>query len=72
MLRHAPSGGSASESNRASPRLQGATGFEDRESHRAPFASTSDCRLTGGRLRIGCRPQSEICNLTRTISGEGV
>jgi hypothetical protein len=32
-------GGSASESNRASPRGQGATGFEDREGHRAPFAS---------------------------------
>jgi hypothetical protein len=36
-------GGSASESNRASPREQGATGFEDREGHRAPFAS--DVRL---------------------------
>jgi hypothetical protein len=32
-------GGSASESNRASPRERGATDFEDREGHRAPFAS---------------------------------
>ena len=35
-------GGSASESNRASPREQGATDFEDREGHRAPFASAFD------------------------------
>jgi hypothetical protein len=32
-------GGSAWESNPASPREQGATDFEDREDHRAPFAS---------------------------------
>ena len=32
-------GGSASESNRASPRERGATDFEDREGHRAPFTS---------------------------------
>ena len=33
------SGGSAWESNPAPPRQRGATGFEDREGHRAPFAS---------------------------------
>jgi hypothetical protein len=34
-------GGSAWESNPASPREQGATDFEDREGHRTPFASES-------------------------------
>ena len=32
-------GGSAWESNPAPPRWRGATDFEDREGHRAPFAS---------------------------------
>jgi hypothetical protein len=32
-------GGSAWESNPASPRERGATDFEDREGHRAPFTS---------------------------------
>src|SRR5437660_3037016 len=35
----AKAGGSAWESNPASPRERGATDFEDREGHRAPFAS---------------------------------
>jgi hypothetical protein len=37
----AKAGGSAWESNPASPRERGATDFEDREDHRAPFASMS-------------------------------
>src|SRR5438093_12127361 len=43
-------GGSASESNRASPREQGATDFEDREGHRAPFASPT--RIVPGRSEL--------------------
>jgi len=39
-------GGSAWESNPASPQLRGATDFEDRESHRAPFASAK-CNCSG-------------------------
>ena len=35
----AKAGGSAWESNPAPPRERGATDFEDREGHRAPFAS---------------------------------
>ena len=64
----AKAGGSASESNRASPREQGATGFEDRESHRAPFASATDCRLPEGGLQIDCRFHAEICNPESAIS----
>lgn len=41
------SGGSAWESNPAPPRQRGATDFEDREGHRAPFASWS-----GGRTQF--------------------
>ena len=39
-------GGSAWESNPAPPRWRGATDFEDREGHRAPFASIT--------LSVGC------------------
>src|SRR5206468_10917907 len=40
VLRHrAKAGGSAWESNPAPPRERGATDFEDREGHRAPFTS---------------------------------
>ena len=42
--RRAKVGGSAWESNPASPRERGATDFEDREGHRAPFTSVgSQC-----------------------------
>ena len=34
-------GGSAWESNPAFPQTRGATDFEDREGHRAPFASVA-------------------------------
>ena len=37
-------GGSAWESNPAPPRWRGATDFEDREGHRAPFASSPALR----------------------------
>jgi len=37
--RRAKGGGSAWESNPASPNKRGATDFEDREGHRAPFTS---------------------------------
>src|SRR5687768_838742 len=43
-------GGSAWESNPASPLSRRATGFEDREGHRAPFASPLSLPL----YRIGC------------------
>ena len=38
-------GGSAWESNPAPPLWRGATGFEDREGHRAPFASAGKLSL---------------------------
>ena len=38
-------GGSAWESNPAPPRWRGATGFEDREGHRAPFASGREATI---------------------------
>ena len=50
-------GGSASESNRASPREQGATGFEDREGHRAPFASEEIVDWRRAEVQIDCRLQ---------------
>jgi hypothetical protein len=41
-------GGSAWESNPASPLERGATDFEDREGHRAPFTSARiDCKWYG-------------------------
>jgi len=49
-------GGSASESNRAPQRQRGATDFEDREGHRAPFASASYFRLrSDGAFKIADR-----------------
>ena len=48
-------GGSAWESNPAPPRWRGATDFEDREGHRAPFASST--RLRAGRRRGSGRRQ---------------
>ena len=45
-------GGSAWESNPAPPRWRGATGFEDREDHRAPFASTCSVTIIARRTRI--------------------
>jgi len=49
------SGGSAWESNPAPPREQGATDFEDREGHRAPFASPGlpAPRASRGPVRAG-------------------
>ena len=44
-------GGSAWESNPAPPRWRGATGFEDREGHRAPFASVLDIPWGGAASR---------------------
>ena len=41
-------GGSAWESNPAPPRQRGATDFEDREGHRAPFASQEATRAGSG------------------------
>lgn len=45
-------GGSAWESNPAPPRWRGATGFEDREGHRAPFASTRNVTIIAREARI--------------------
>ena len=41
LARLVSDGGSAWESNPAPPRKRGATDFEDREGHRAPFASAT-------------------------------
>jgi len=45
-------GGSAWESNPAPPREQGATDFEDREGHRAPFASVDGRAARRRRWRL--------------------
>ena len=60
------SGGSASESNRASPRVQGATDFEDREGHRAPFASELDFTSTELRVASATDPQAYDDRATAT------
>src|SRR2546430_10222330 len=58
-------GGSAWESNPASPRKRGATDFEDREGHRAPFTSRkivlriADC---GWRIDCGMRTAELIAD----------
>src|SRR6516164_10433649 len=64
------SGGSASESNRASPRVQGATDFEDREGHRAPFASELDFTSTELRVASATDPQAYDYRATATESQE--
>ena len=51
-------GGSAWESNPAPPRQRGATDFEDREGHRAPFASPE---ATSRRIRLGRRKPDDRC-----------
>src|SRR6267142_2120945 len=54
--RRAKDGGSAWESNPASPNKRGATDFEDREGHRAPFTSEgivlriAECGLRTARV----------------------
>jgi hypothetical protein len=55
-------GGSAWESNPASPRERGATDFEDREGHRTPFASGHNCNPQSAFLDLIRAPQSEIRN----------
>ena len=71
------SGGSAWESNPASPRWRGATDFEDREGHRAPFASgsssvTDDAVAETGLSRRMCRLVSgwhEAVESLRPVAG---
>ena len=71
LVRVAKVGGSAWESNPASPRLRGATDFEDREGHRAPFTSDPivvgecetlkpDCGQEGGLNESARHPQSAM------------
>ena len=57
-------GGSAWESNPASPRKRGATDFEDREGHRAPFTSRKIVlRIADCGLRIDCGMRTADCGL---------
>src|SRR3954452_10888568 len=55
----AKDGGSAWESNPASPRKRGATDFEDREGHRAPFTSDVIVLADGAAAGAGDRAQND-------------
>ena len=65
-------GGSAWESNPASPRERGATDFEDREGHRAPFASTELSIVVVLRLACGSRARSGQGDLVTDLNSEGL
>src|SRR5439155_26193848 len=62
--RRAKSGGSAWESNPASPRKRGATDFEDREGHRAPFTSEKNC-IPDGRVGVIAECGLRVAELLR-------
>jgi hypothetical protein len=63
-------GGSAWESNPASPRERGAADFEDREGHRTPFASGGQ-QLPGDDGKDLCRQFSERTFPARGPFAEG-
>ena len=62
-------GGSAWESNPAPPRWRGATGFEDREGHRAPFAST--CSVTSSHGGHASPRLARAGNVWSALKGTG-
>src|SRR5437762_11703313 len=57
-------GGSAWESNPAAPRKRGATDFEDREGHRAPFTSEKNC-IPDGRVGVIAECGLRVAELLR-------